>query len=229
MSANHRRLARVAIAAVCAASIGSAALAAGADAAAITVDRACYVNTVAGPATMTITGSGFVPGDDVSIAGGTAFASATADANGAFTTTAQAPELSTSGPGTLVTTLTATDYAVSGTITASIPVLSANLAVSTNPAHVPVKSIQKRKVTFSFSGFTPGQRVYAYYLRHKKVAAKAKFGRVSGPCGTRKQKAPIFPGSRPNLNGYKVVFENARHYSVLANPSYAAQLSFFTF
>jgi hypothetical protein len=228
MTATHRRLAGVAAAAGALLAC-TGAVAATASAATITVDKPCYVNTVSGPAQMTISGSGFNPGDSVDIEGGTTYASATVNQTGDFVTAATAaPELTTGGPGTLSTTLTATDqdFTTNTTITAQTTVLSANLAVTTKPTTVRVSQIRKKKLTFSFSGFTSGKRVYAYYLRKKKVVAKAKFGKTSGPCGTLKQKAFLFPGSHPDKNGYTVVFESTSRYAAKAFPSVSGNLSF---
>ena len=68
--------------------------------------------------------------------------------------------------------------------------------------------------------------MYAYYLRKKKVVAKAKFGKASGPCGTLKQKAFLFPGSHPDKTGYKVVFESTSRYAAKAFPSVSGNLNF---
>ena len=106
---------------------------------------------------MTITGTGFNPGDDINITGGSTFVSATADASGGFAVPANAPELSTTGPGTLTTTLKATDVvAATGNNHGHDGGAVANLAVAIKPLSIPLKQIKQRKITFSFSGFTPG-------------------------------------------------------------------------
>lgn len=226
MTATHRRLAGVA-ATACTVLASTGAVAAAASAATLSVDKACYVNTSSGPAAMTITGAGFTPGDSIQVQGGTTYVSATADPAGNFTVPASAPELSTTGPGTRSTTLTATDNTTGQAITTAAA-LSANLAVSTKPGSIPARDIKHRKITFSFSGFTPGQHIYGYYLR-KQVVAKAKFGRASGPCGTLKQKALLYPGGHPRKNEYNVAFESASRYSKKAFPSVVGKLSILSF
>jgi hypothetical protein len=228
MTASHRRLAVLA-AAACALSASAGAWAAPASAATISVDKACYVNTATGPAAMTITGAGFDPGESVQIAGGTTDVDATADATGSFTATGSAPELSTKAAGTRWTTLTATGFdATTGqTVSATTRALSANLAVSTKPGSVPVKDLKKRKVTFSFSGFTPGKDIYGYYLR-KKVVARIRFGKAKGRCGTLKQKALLLPAGHTAKGRYGIAFESVARYSKTAFPSVTGILQFFS-
>jgi hypothetical protein len=227
MTASHRRLAVLAVTA-CSLSASTGAWAAPASAAAISVDKACYVNTAAGPAPMTITGTGFDPGESVQIAGGTTHVDATADATGSFTATGSAPELSTKAAGTRLTTLTASGFdAATGTTTSAMTrALSANLAVSTKPGSVPVKDLKKRKVTFSFSGFTPGKNIYGYYLR-KRVVAKTRFGKAKGQCGTLKQKALLLPAGHTATGRYGIAFESVPHYSKTVFPSVTGILQFF--
>ena len=230
MTATHRRLAGVA-ASACALLASAGAMAAQASAATITVDKACYVNTAAGPAQMVITGAGFNPGDNVSISGGTTYASAMVNANGNFVTGATAaPELNIEGPGTIATTLTATDQdlTTNATITAQTTARSANLAVATKPTSIPAKDIKQRKITFSFSGFTPGKDVYGFYLR-KSVVAKEKFGKATGPCGTLMKKALLFPGGHPKKSTYDVAFESTSKYTKKAFPSVVGKLSILSF
>jgi hypothetical protein len=228
MIATHRRLASIAAAACCAASAGGA-LASQASAAALTPDKPCYVNGGPGDAApMTITGSGFEPGNTVQLSGGTAFANAVADAAGnvSFANTA-APELSGISPGAKTTTLTATQANPDGTtVTAVVNVMSANLAVATSPSSV--RNVRKDKVTFSFSGFVSGKHIYGYYLL-KKVVAKVKFAKAHGPCGLLKQKALLYPGGRPKKDKYKVTFESTSRYTKNAFPRVTGTLNILHF
>jgi hypothetical protein len=228
MTASHRRLASIAVTACCAAS-ATGALAAQASAATLTADQACYVNAdpVAG-APMTITGAGFVPGTTVQLQGGTAFANTTADAAGNVSFSTNAPQLKSYAPGSKKTLLTATGDNPDGTQTvATVNVMSANLAVATSPRSV--KNVRKDKVTFSFSGFTPGKHIYSYYLRGKKVVAKSKFAKAQGPCGLLKQKALLYPGGRPTHDSYTVTFENSSRYSKRVFPRVTGTLSILRF
>jgi hypothetical protein len=225
MNASHRRLASIAVTACCAVS-ATAALAAQASAATLAADKACYVNpdpAVGVP--MTITGSGWVPGSTVQLTRGSIFADATADATGDLTfTTATAPTLATVDPGAKTTMLTASDN--NGT-TANVSVMSANLAVATKPGSV--RNVRKDKVTFSFSGFVPGKRIYGYYLRKKKIVAKDRFGKAHGPCGLLKQKALLYPGGRPTHNSYTVTFESSSRYNKNVFPRVTGTLSILRF
>jgi hypothetical protein len=227
MRTKDLRLGRLAAATVCAALAGSGALAAQASAATLTLDKACYVNTASGPAAMTIAGAGFTPGDSIEVSGGTTFATATADPTGAFSVPAQAPELTNPNPGTLSTTLTATDETTGQTVVA-VKAMSTNLAVLTKPGSIPAREIKKKKITFTFSGFTPGKEIWGFYLR-KKVVAKAKFGKAAGPCGTLTHKALLYPGGHPTKDQYNVAFESTSRYVKKAFPSVVGKLSILSF
>jgi hypothetical protein len=221
----HSRLLLVATTALCIVGSAAGALAAQAPAATIVANESCYVNVnLAAGAPMTITGTGFTAGDQVTVSGGTALAFATVAANGTFTVTTQAPILPTIYPALETTTLTARDlHGVSATTT----VESANLAVSMNPSSV--HHPDRTKVMFKFSGFTPGQPIHAYYLHDKKVVAEVKFGNAAGPCGTFRQKALMYPGGHPRYQQYTVAFESSRHYSRKASPLVLERLLFFLF
>jgi len=227
MIATHRRLAGIAAAACCAVPAGGA-LAAQASAATLVANQACYVNS--GPsdaASMTITGSGFEPNNNVQLNGGTAFANTTADAAGNVSFTTAAPELAGISPGAKSTTLTATEDNPDGTtVTANVAVMSANLAVATSPGSV--RNVRKDKVTFSFAGFVPNKHIYGYYLL-KKVVAKIKFGKAHGPCGLLKQKALLYPGGHPSKDKYKVTFESSSRYNKNAFPRVTGTLNILHF
>jgi hypothetical protein len=195
--------------------------AAGATAApSISVDRACYVTPEPSRgAPMTITGSGFTPGETISIAGGSVSAQATVAADGTLTVTTRAPELRP-GPRMGATRLTATD--TSGTthgLIATTRVRSANLAVAETTGR-----IGDGRVRFSISGFTPGKRVHAFYLWHRRVVARAAFGRARGPCGVLVQRALPYPGGRPTHSVYKVVFESQSRYRSRTYPMVTGRL-----
>jgi hypothetical protein len=220
-----RRPLLLAITTLCTVGLACGAVAAQASAATITANQACYVNAnpFAG-APMTITGAGFTPGDSVDVSGGTVFTTATVNPDGTFAATTEAPTLSTVDPATETTTLTAQDL---DGVTASTTVLSANLAVSATPSMV--RHPDRTKVTFRFSGFTPGRHIYAYYVHNKKLVAKATFGTAAGACGTFSQKALLYPGGHAGYDQYTVRFESSSHYSTTAFPAVIAKLSMFRF
>lgn len=231
MTHASRRLVRLAATTLCAAVPGLAASAAQASAATITVDKACYVNlhpyatTTKNRPLMTVTGSGFGANDPVDISGGsTVFDAITADANGNFVAQTYAPTLAGAGPGSMLTTVTASDQTTG--VAAATPVASANLAVSTSPGSV--RNVRRDRVTFRFSGFTPGQHVVGYYL-HRRLVARSVFGRAQGPCGTLHQRALLYPGGRPRYQTYKVTFESVMRYSKAAFPHLTGTLDLFHF
>lgn len=226
MRSRTRRLGGIAAASACALATTAVAVAAPAAAATIAPNAACYVNVDPGAgAPMTITGSGFTPGDPIDLAGSGVFATGTADPAGNISIPTTAPLLPTIGPGTMATTITATDENT-GVAMATTTVESANLAVQTKPGSV--HNVRKDKVTFSFSGFVPGRHIYAYYAR-RKIVAKATFKKAQGPCGTLKQRALLYPGGRPRNSQYKVTFESTARYSKTVFPRITATLSILRF
>lgn len=196
--------------------IAPAAFAAQASAATITVNKPCYV-TGAKRAEMTVTGSGFIPGDTVTLTSSDDSVGATGPVSttGTISITTGAPV-----PGSLfkaakqkTVTVTATDFASSGSITASTPTMVAPTLVSTKPA----RARFTRVVTFFFSGFTPGESIYAHYL-HPKQVALARFGKAQGACGILKTRARLYPGGHPRFKRYKVQFDDSKHFREHATP-----------
>lgn len=227
MTAIPRRPAQALAAMLLSASVtaGAAATAGAASAAAITVDRACYVNVnPAVGAPMTVTGIGYAPGETVDVSGGNVLARATAHATGAFSVTTQAPILATVNPSARPTKLTATGE-TSRTM-AAITVQSANLAVQSVPGSV--RNVRRNKVRFSFSGFTPGKHIYGFYMR-RRFMVRTRFGIATGPCGTLTQRALLFPGGRPKHNQYNVAFESSPRYSRTAFPKITGKLNILRF
>lgn len=207
----------------------SGLLAASAAAATVQADKACYVNS--NPykgAPMTISGTGFGPGDEIQISGGTAHAVALADATGAFTITTPAPTLAGAKAGVLHSVLTVTDInsTTNAQTTTQLTVTSANLAVTARPSDV--RNFRRDRVTWSFSGFTPGEAIYSYYVARGAVAARMRFGVASGPCGTLTQRALLFPDGNPKRSRYKVTFESSPRYSPAAKPRFSARLKIIT-
>jgi hypothetical protein len=228
MPAPHRRPVRLAAIALCAVS-SAAATASGASAATLTADKPCYVNSdSAVGAPMVLSGTGYTPGASVEISGTGVVGSTTADASGNISTTIPAPILSTIGPGTMATTLTAGDQSFNGAppATATTTVQSANLAAVAKPGSV--RNVKTQKVTFIFSGFTPGRHIYGFYMR-QKVVATDEFGKASGPCGVLRQRALLYPGGHPHYNRYSVAFESTSRYSRSAFPRFTGTLNIIHF
>ncbi len=226
MTLPHRRPVIVAGLMLAAAGPTAAAVAA-APSPSISANRTCYVNTdAAHGSAMTITGTGFTPGHTVRISGAGQPVTAAVQADGGFHVTLPAPTLAHQGPGTLTATLTAADATAGGAPSVSTVVRSANLAVATAPRRV--RDVRKDKVTWTFSGFTPGRHIYGYYAR-RRIVAHTRFGRANGPCGTLRQRALLYPGGRPRNDLFTVTFESVSRYSRHAFPRVTGQLSILHF
>jgi hypothetical protein len=208
-----RRLMRVGLGA--AVTLVPAAVASAAGAATIGVSRPCLVNVGTRSASMIVSGSGFVPGDEVHITSsdGSVDATGTADPGGSIAVTTGAPNPFFKLPGAKTVTLTARDFALAGTITATAPVMVTTLAAVPRPTRAKLTS----KVTWYFSGFRPGKYVYGHYLRRKQVA-RVRFGRAKGPCGLLKVRAGFYPGGHPPFDSYTLALDTSRRYSRKTRP-----------
>ncbi|HEY2007156.1 MAG TPA: hypothetical protein VGG87_11935 [Solirubrobacteraceae bacterium] len=213
--------------AIAAALLVPAAATAGASAATLAVNRPCYVNkftrTSIRLAPMQITGSGYVPGDGVTITSSDESINriVQADSAGLIEASIGAPTPFFKPPASLRLTLTASDFSKSnGTITATTSVSVTDLAVATVPSIAP----PARRVTWYFSGFDKGRYVYGHYLRHGREVARARFGRTKGDCGLLRTRAPFFPGGRQRYASYGLQFDDARHYSRHTSPRIVTSL-----
>lgn len=202
-----------------------------ASAATLTANAACYVQVpLQNKAAVTLVGQGYTPGDSIDVhdPGDDFFAATTVAADGTFSLTAQAPILPTIDPAVKSYTLSAFDETTAtGIPLAQATIDVANLAVATKPSSV--RSISRTKVAFSFSGFTPGREIYAFYARGRRIVARARFGRAAGPCGTLTHRALEYPGGHPSGGSYHVTFESTGHYSRTALPRVTATLTILRF
>jgi hypothetical protein len=195
---------------------------AAASAAAIAFSSACYDYVPGSVGLMTIAGADFTPGDTVDLESSEVFQTAVVGPTGAFVVQAPVPVLGFIDPGEKAFTLTATSE-TTGTALASAGFLVANFAVSTRPAHArPTK-----KVHFTFSGFAPGRPVYGHFLLHGKLRVTRRYGRATGPCGTLKARAPLYPGRHPRFGVYRVQFDGSRRYSKRSTPRLVTVLDVF--
>jgi hypothetical protein len=195
--------------------LGLTAQAAPAVAASISVSKPCYVFTKSTPATMVVTGSGFVASDQVTITNSAVSGSTTVTAGptGGFVVAVPAPEPGFSLPGQQTVTMIARDFASNGTITATTPVTVAPLSVATSPGQAPLT----RKITWYLSGFSPDSYVYVHYL-HNGPVARARLGRATGACGLLKVRARLYPGGHPRYKKYAVQIDDSRRFSKHASP-----------
>jgi hypothetical protein len=213
---------------------GATALAPAADAAGtptVAVSQACYVNVGSSTAPITVTGSGWTPGDTVQLqsADDLLYDTVTVAADG--TISAQIQGVEPDGTTPKSETLTATDQGNETTGTdptdqtaTSTAFDTVNLGVATAPA----VSKPSKKVTFNFAGFAAGKEIYGHYVHKGKLKLTYKFGRASGACGLLKTKAHLYPG-KAKYDSYSVQFDNSKKYSKKTLPAIVATLSFFKF
>jgi hypothetical protein len=204
-----------------------AAATAGASAATLAVNKACYVNKFTKSsirlAPMHVTGSGFVPDDSVTITSsdGSLNKVVQADPAGMIDASIGAPTPFFELPASMPLTLTATDYSTSqGTITGATFLKVTDLAVAT----VPSIARPSRRVAWYFSGFETGRFIYGHYLRHGREVARARFGRSKGDCGLLRTRARFFPGGRQRYASYGLQFDDARHYNKRSTPRIVTSL-----
>lgn len=201
--------------------------AASASAATLAVTKPCYIDTINSRgllkgAPMTVTGTGYVPGAEVSVTSsdGSVNTQATADASGDIVATITAPTPVFLRPGSQIQTLTARDYTPSGVISAQTPVKDTELAVATFPAHAPPRT----RVTWYLSGFRPGRIVYAHYLHRHRQVALARFGRARGVCGLLRVRARFFPGRSQRYRSYGLQIDDSRAYRRRSAPRIVTSL-----
>jgi hypothetical protein len=194
-------------------------VAAQASAATLSVNQPCFVNTVTKrtirPAPMVVTGSGYAPGDSVTIT----------SSDGSVNTVTQASPSGTIGiqigaptpflrlPGSEAVALTASDHNANGTITGGTFLKTTYLNVAT----VPSTARPSRKVTWYFSGFRPGRPIYVHYLYRGHQVAMVRFGRAKGVCGLLRTRARFFPGGQ-RYQRYGLQFDDAKRYSKRSRP-----------
>jgi hypothetical protein len=194
-------------------------------AATLLLNRPCYVITKTIPS-MTITGSGYTPNSHVLITStANVDASTTANAAGAIKLKLHAPAPHFSVPSVRLFTFTAKDESTSPAIVASSPVRVAPLgALHGSTPKAPGLKALTETTNWSFSGFTPGQRIYAHYtIRGQQVASQA-FGTAHGACGTLHARAPLYPAT-PHHASYPVQFDTAKIYSPRTAPKISGRVS----
>ena len=167
-----------------------AAQPAAAQAPAIAADRACYVER----SPLVIAGTGFTPGARWSIQTEQVFDFGTANAAGAFLSTAETAPIipaPTMRPQTF--TLVA---AQNGSPVAQLPIQVVNHAVTVTPSSARPTST----VTWRTAGWPTGRNVYVHVRRKGRSVGTAKLGRTQGACGTlrtRKRFMPVRRGRVP--------------------------------
>lgn len=202
----------------------------GASAATLGVNAGCYVYATKTPPTMVVTGSGYVPGDLVSITSNAGFvdATTTADPSGNIAVSTAAPIPPKAAAGAQPIVLTADDESVNGPITATAAVSVAYLYVFHGGAKKrPGLGAFREKTSWSFSGFVPGKYIWGHYTLGGRQVAKIRFGKASGPCGVLKTRAKLFPAT-PHHRSYPVQVDDSRRYSKHSSPKVSGRLTLTT-
>jgi hypothetical protein len=195
-------------------------------AATLFVNRPCYVITKTIPS-MTITGSGYAPNTQVLVSSSANVdASTTATAAGTIKLTLKAPAPHFSVPSVKTFTFTAKDENTSpAAIVASSPVRVTPLgALHGSTPKAPGLKALGETTEWSFSGFTPGQTIYAHYTIQGQQVASQAFGTARGACGTLHVRAPLYPAV-PHHASYPVQFDGAKSYSPKTAPKLAGRVS----
>jgi hypothetical protein len=219
----ERKRRSLAVGALAAAALGPLALAGVASAAAtpatLAVDHACYVVTHSRPP-VTITGSGYTPGDPVSVTDTLdgIDAQPTANALGQISLTVKAPVPILSGPGEKLDTITAVDFPatggeIKGTTTTQVSTIAA-LHGATKKR--PGLRAFREKTKWAFSGY-PGAHVYGHFTFGGRLVATEDFGRTKGPCGILKVHRKLLPVT-PRHQSYKVQIDDHRKFSKKTEP-----------
>lgn len=212
----------LALAAVAVSALGALVLVPAASAAGtITLSKPCYVAPAVGRgAPITVTGSGFPPGEFVDAqipapGGILGFDETQVAPDGTFTAT-----ISDVQPETIDPVAEKRVMQIKGVLSdqlyAEAPFELSNLAVRTKPATARYNKV----VTYVFSGFGAGKPIFGHYLRHGHVVVTHKFGKSEGACGLLQAKAKLFPGSGPANASYKVQFDDSKKY----NPKVARKI-----
>lgn len=213
---------RVLATAVATVALVPAAAAAQASAATLSMSAPCYVTSTGVPQ-IDVLGTGFTPGDTIQISGTGVSGRTVAATDGSINLITKGPRLGLSHPVQRTETLQAQDTTAPSGVLASTPMTVANLSVDTRPGKAP----PTRKVTWRFSGFSPGKTIFIHYLHGGKVQARMAFGRAQGPCGTLKARNRLYPGGQPRFSLYQVVFDQVQRYTAGARPRIVTSLNFF--
>ncbi len=184
----------------------------------VAAGQACYVAEGGNPVNVSVTGSGFTPGEEVfaqiPAPGGLAgFATTTVAPNGTVAATIENIFPANIDPVAELETVQIKGV-LSQAILAESPFQITNLAVKTEPPTAPFHKVVK----YTFAGFSPEKPIFGHYIRHGKLALTYKFGKASGPCGILTTKAKLFPGHGPQNAKYKVQFDDSKKLNPKASP-----------
>jgi hypothetical protein len=184
----------------------------------VQTDRACYLET--DRTTVTISGSGYTPGqpysvslDDQPLSGGSGALDEAGTMRGAFT-----PPLLGTGVMEKMFTVGVQSDALVATTTFTVTKFRASFTPSKgDPA--------KLKVRFSVNGFglgAPNPDVYLHYIAPGgKVKQTVRLGKAQGQCGSiaRTAQRRLFPFADPKHGKWKLQFDTSNSYKRGVNGS----------
>ena len=193
-----------------------------AGAATLHLNHACYVFKARHKPAVTLTGSGYGPGDPVAIESKSGFGlNLTADSAGDISGRAEAPLPPLTAAKAKRFTVTATDFSPSGTdsvvATASSHVTAFAASHGAGKHKEPGNGALSEKVKWAFSGFPVHRQIFGHYLHGRSLVTAQKFGRSGAPCGTLVVHERGFPG-RPHHSSYTVQVDTHKRYSRKTTP-----------
>jgi len=186
----------------------------------VTTDRQCYAEGEP----MTVQGTGYTPGGEVSLfigangrLGGT---TVTADPQGAFSTRIAAPDLRDfdARPPRGDFFISANDHTRVDAAGDAPPdensVAATQLLISQFDADVarwnttgPARGVPRRTMVVRATGWSGlGTALYAHYLRSGRVVRSVRVGRLTGACGDLTRRMREFPFRPVRPGTYRVVF-----------------------
>jgi hypothetical protein len=174
---------------------------------------------------LVVFGEGFAPGGTVRVSRGFRELTGVADAQGRFRASLSVIDLVDSRvPGVRRLRITAQDLSAAGTAQGApsnvVRVLVAPLAFSVTPE----RANPSTRVLFRFSGFAPGRRIHAHYVRAGRVRASRPMVVAGAPCGTAAIRRPQFPMARPAVGAWRVQFDHSARYSPRSRPRLVADV-----
>lgn len=177
---------------------------AGAQAATLSVAKACYFN---GEKAL-LTGTGFAPDGPISftVNGSRIQASVTTNGEGRFEATYPPPPSNTQSR--LV--IRATDGA--GTSASAVLNVSRQRAVFAEPSST--SNVRTWRAVFKFFGFSRGKLFVHYVKPNGKLKKTIELGKLQAPCGKlRTSKRRVLPFKNPEFGTWKLQFDTRRSYS----------------
>jgi len=179
---------------------------------------------------LTVTGSGFGPGANVTLRRGARSISGVANPDGTISATLSVLDLLTgTKPLSRPFTVVAEDAGGAGGnppaqgVSNEIRLRAAPLAFSASPK----RAKPSAQVTFKLSGFEPGRVIYAHYRLNGRVRANVAFGRASNPCGLLTARRRQIPVPNPATGLWRVQFDHNKKFSAKATPRLSASINVF--